>query len=258
MTKAARKPKTVPPEQIGMLRSWYPKYKEAKARNDKSINHQTVADETGYYVKTVRKYFKKWEIEDMEKAKTTTPPTATTPPAETGSVPPSDGTPEGETAKEAVHQRALNAVANESTKVIDMAIALGSLLATEYRPIIEVLESKDKGPKEIITEIMNWYEKKPEKEKELDKKEFAILVLTQKIKDLSKMTYPTYWAEVKANLFYKYAKDLLVGRVRGMPISVSKATKAFQDELLYIEAEMLKKQEELAKKDSLEGLVWQK
>ena len=256
MTKAARKPKTVPPEQIGMLRSWYPKYKEAKARADKSISLQTVADETGYNLKTVRKYFKKWEVEDIEKAKTTTP-TATTPTAGTVPVPP-PVTPESETAKEAVHQRVLNAVANESTKVIDMAIALGSLLATEYRPIIEVLESKDKGPKEIITEIMNWYEKKPEKEKELDKKEFAILVLTQKIKDLSQMTYPTYWAEVKANLFYKYAKDLLVGRVRGMPISVSKATKAFQDELLYIEAEMLKKQEELAKKDSLEGLVWQK
>ena len=250
-----RKPRTTPPEQIGVLRAWYPKYREAKAKGDKSVNQDTVHDATGYAKNTIRKYFKKWELEDLKedekgKAALKAAPGATTPVIEL--------TPEGETAKEAIRQQALQAIANESTKVINTAIALGSLLATKYRPIIEVLESKDKGPEDIVMEIMGWYEMKPEKEKELAKKNFTIMVLTQKIKELSEMTYPVYWAEVKSNLFYKHAKDLVLGRLRGMPIDIKKASKAFQDEIDYIEGEMLKKQEELAGKDSLEGMVWRK
>ena len=225
-------PRSVAPERMAKMKKAYEEYMNAKANFDKNVDLRSLSKKYNISTSALNQQFQRWEAAEAGQR------------LKKGAGEVGGGSVEELTAEETAREGVLKAVKKESTRIVDLSLALGTLLVNRYRPMLEVFEAKGKGPQEIVTEVMNWYESKPAVEKSLHMKDFANLVLKEKIKDLAKHTKPTYWAEIKASLFYKYAKDLLVARSRGLSINPKRALRAFQEELEIYEDRLNKELQE--------------
>lgn len=225
-------PRSVAPERMAKMKKGYEEYLTAKANQDKNVDLRSLSKKYSISTSALNQQFQRWDAIEAGKRLGK---------GKGGD----DSSVEELTAEETAREGVLKAVKKETTRIVDLSLALGTLLVNRYRPLLEVFEIRGKGgPQEIVTEIMGWYESKAEVEKSLHMKDFANLVLKEKIKELAKHARPTYWAEIKAKLFYKYAQDLLVAKSRGLSINTKRALRAFNEELDIYEDQLNKELQE--------------
>jgi len=209
---------------MAKIKMAYEEYKVQKATGH--INLNTLEAKYGISPSSLSQHFRKFDAAALlEQSQRGAGQAPTTPDLGTAIV------------RETVEQQRQKALEGEAKDVIDDALAIGTIIVTRYRPHLEAFIAQGKSPEDMAIEIMSWYEQKLTTEGVAKKKDMDILLLQERIEEISKYAKPNYVFETKAHLLRQFLQDVMRARAFGIQINPKRAVEFYSRRLDYYQSQ---------------------